>query len=414
MSPRQRRTPVGSNRRGILFAALCLAAGMGEAGTISGIVTGPDGAERLAGIEVAAWRTNRSAWYYTRTRTAANGTYSFNNLQTGTYRVEFNESDNPSYAHETFDSQPLLTAGSNIFVTADSVHSNINASLVSASKISGHVYGPDGKTGLAGLDVWAYRHDGILGWRRMGEFAETGPSGSYVLGGLAEGPYRIRVKDDVSGDHIAQVYVNAAEVASGTDIWLPASGTVSNIDATLGQAGKISGTMLTTNGLPVSNGTVYVYSWKGTYWGPADSSDCILDDNGQYLVGGLSSGTYRVEFHIRDEQILDEYYDDALEVEYGVDIPVVAVSTTRNINAVLDYPAWPPRIVRHTNSLVISHIYFTATNDAVCVLQRANSPTSRWIDVATNEYTFKGVNTAVSFLPMGTTGYWRIRSGPAP
>ena len=414
MGPNKDIGRIRSRLRFVLTAAVCVAAGASEAGTISGTVTGQDGATRLAGIQVTAWRTNRFSWYYTRTATASDGSYSFVDLQAGTYKVEFNEYDDPAYAHETFDNQPLLTAGSNIFVSASSIHSNVNASLAVASRISGHVYGPDGATGLGGLDVWAYRYDGGFGWRRMGEFAETGPSGSYSVGGLTEGPYRIRIKDDIAGDYVAQVYANATELDSGTDIWLPASGTASNVDVTLGQAGKISGTMLTTNGLPVSNGTVYVYSWTGAHWGPADSSDCILDDNGQYLVGGLSSGTYRVEFHIRNEHILDEYYDDALEVEYGDDVPVVAGSTASNVDAVLDSPAWPPRIVRQTNSRFLSQVYFTATNDAVCVLQGTDSPANKWIDVATNDATSKGVNSIVNYFPMGTTGYWRIRSASAP
>ena len=414
MGPNKDVGRIRSLLRFVLIAAVCVAAGASEAGTISGIVTGPDGATRLAGIQVVAWRTNLFMWFGTATNTEADGTYSFTGLEEGTYRVEFNEDRSPDFAHETYDDKKLLSEGSNLFVAADSVHANVNASLAVASGIAGHVYGPDGSTGVEGVWVWAYQRDVASRWRRIGEFSTTDASGAFRIGGLAAGPYRVRFNDHELGDYIAQVYSNAGELDSGTDVWLPASGTVSNIDATLGQAGKISGTMLTTNGLPVSNGTVYVYSWKGTYWGSEDSSDCILDDNGQYLVGGLSSGTYRVEFHIRNEHILDEYYDDALEVEYGDDVPVVAGSTASNVDAVLDSPAWPPRIVRQTNSRFLSQVYFTATNDAVCVLQGTDSPANKWIDVATNDATSKGVNSIVNYFPMGTTGYWRIRSASAP
>jgi hypothetical protein len=401
-------------RRSFVMMALCAVAGVTEAGSISGIVTGPGGTPVLPGIKVTAWRKGSFVWSGSGKTTSSSGAYTFTGLTAGTYRMEFTDDSNGVYAHETYDHSPLLSAGTDLIVTAGS-STNINVSLASASVIKGKAFGPDGSTGVSGISVWAYLHDGNLGWRCMGEYANSDSTGGYTIGGLAATTYRVKFQDSENGDYVLQVYANATDLDSGTDVDLPASTTVSNINLTLAQAGKISGRVWTTNGIPLSDGWADVLMWDGSRWTYATASGGSLNNEGRYTTGGLSSGVYRVQFHTQDEKMLNEVYDNALEPEYGANITVTAGNTVSNIDAVLDTPAWPPRIVRLAPAYSWYKVAFTATNRATCVLQTTASFTNDWNDVETNTYTLKGVNTfsvyPSVYSPLDIR-FWRIR-GPA-
>lgn len=399
-------------RRFLLILTICLAVNTGEAGTLAGIVTEPDGVTPVAGFKVTAWRTASFLWTGKITYTAANGRYAFTSLSAGTYRVEFSMNYDPSYAHETYDNSPLLSGGTDIEVTADSVNTNVNASLALASRIAGKVFGPDGFTGLSGISTWAYRHDGPFGWRRMGEFSDTGVGGAYSIGGLAEGPYRVQYEDGANGDYITQVYTNAGDLDEGIDIVLPVSATVSNINISLAQAGKISGHLYATGGVPLSDAYVAARYFDGFIW--QDAGDLgSPDGTGLYTVGGLSSGMYRVEFVCYSDDILDEVYDNELELERGRDVAVAAGSTVSNIDATLDMPAWPPRIVRLSSGDFGVEVAYTSTSGAACVLQETPTIGNGWSNVLTAGYTIKGVNI---LYPNVSTGkcFWRIESSAAP
>jgi hypothetical protein len=391
-----------------------MAGAFAEAGSISGTVRGPGGAG-LEDIGVTAWREGSFFWFGTQTRTAGSGAYSFPDLEDGTYRIEFMDDWNDAYAHETYDNSPYLSGGRDVNVTAGS-STNIDVTLAYARVISGRILAPDGVTGLSNISVWAYLDEHALGWERKGGFGNSDANGEYVIGGLAACPYRVKAMDDEIGDYVSRVYPNASDLASGADVDLSASTNASNINITLPQAGKISGRVLTTNGIPLVDGAVDVRVWDGTRWGNADSSDGFLDDDGRYTVGGLSSGVYRVEFRIWDNNdILDEFYDNALEVEYGKDVTVVAGTTVSNINAVLDTPSWPPLIIRLTSMFSGREITYTAKDGKTCILQAVTSLGDEWSDITTNATYGTGIHTFFEHVPPDEHEYyWRIKSPTVP
>ena len=99
------------------------------------------------------------------------------------------------------------------------------------SHISGTVTGPDGTTPLQGIQATAYRWSGS--WWDWVSSDDTDASGSYSIGELPAGTYRVEFQDWQNGDYITEVYDDAADLDSGTDIVVPAETTVTGIDASL-------------------------------------------------------------------------------------------------------------------------------------------------------------------------------------
>ncbi|MFO1521820.1 MAG: carboxypeptidase-like regulatory domain-containing protein [Kiritimatiellia bacterium] len=388
----------------LVFSGECV-----EAGGISGTVRDPGGTV-LEGIGVTAWRKGSILWTGTRTRTSVAGAYAFPNLAAGTYRVEFADDQDDNFAHETYDNSPRLSDGKDVPVTSGS-STNINATLEPARVISGKVLAPDGITGLGNISVWAYLDEGTLGWKQKGGFGTTDANGNYVIRGLAACPYRVKAMDMDVGDYLSKVYPAANDLAAGADIDLAAVTTVSGVNFTLSTAGKISGRVLTTNGTPVVDGNVDVRVWNGTGWDYADASDGFLDHDGRFTVGGLSSGVYRVEFQIwNNEDVLDEFYDNALEIESGRDVTVVEGSTVGNIDAVLDTPSWPPVIIRLSSKSSGKEIAYTEKAGQTYTLQTSSDLDEDWVDVETNPGFGTGVGTFWQYSTPGEPRrFWRIK-----
>ncbi len=323
-------------------------ASLETASKISGQVTGPGGITPLPDINVEAyqWNDTDSYWvYFESGYTDHEGNYTIGGLPAGTYRVRFQDWHNGDYVRETYDNAPDLHSGTDIVVPADTTVTGINASLETASKISGQVTGPGGVTPLPEIWVEAYR------WNPEGEYWEqfessyTHQTGNFTIGGLPAGTYRVRFRDWNNGFYTTEVYSNVLSLYSGTDIVLPADTTVTGIDASLGIASKISGQVTGPDGItPLPGIWAEIYQWdpSASAWEPLDFwADC--DQNGNYTIGGLPAGTYRVQFEDWENELYATVvYLNAPNINSGTDIVVPAETTVTGINVsmTLAQPAW--------------------------------------------------------------------------
>lgn len=102
------------------------------------------------------------------------------------------------------------------------------------SAIEGTVTGPDGVTPVYNIEVSANYFDGNSWVWAGGNF--TDENGHYIIGNLAANTYRLDYYD-YSGLYVYEIYNNAPDFASGTDVVVPAGTLVSGIDVSLASTG---------------------------------------------------------------------------------------------------------------------------------------------------------------------------------
>ncbi|MEI7899471.1 MAG: hypothetical protein WCK89_04410 [bacterium] len=299
--------------------------------TISGTVTGTNGVTALQGIWANAFKWNGSSWdNVNAVPTDEYGNYKVGSLPAGTYRVWFDAIFNSDYLSQWYDDAPDLESGTNIVVTGETT--GINASLRLASKIRGTVTGPGGTPPLAGIYVDAYTWNGST-WAYTRSGCTDG-EGDYTIGGLPAGTNRVQFYDG-NGDYLSEWYDDAPTLELGTNIFVLAAEITGGINASLALASKITGTVTGPTGTPPLPGiSANAYTWKGGYWGWVQGTQ--TDIYGNYTIGGLPAGTYRVQFDDgQNGEYRSQAYDNAKDVYSGTNIVVPAAETVHGINASL-------------------------------------------------------------------------------
>lgn len=385
---------------------------------ISGIVTGPDGFTPLAGIfAIAAYQVGEGPsayWnYLSFGTTGSDGAYTIRGLRNDSYRVEFVDNENGNYQTESYDDVPELDSAVDIVIAGNTTVTGINASLALGSKITGTVTGPDGTTPLSGISVFVYQFSSASNSWEINTGANTLPDGSYQVGSLSPGTYRLEFWD-YNRDYFGEYYDNSEDIDSATSITVAAASTVSGINASLRTASKITGTVTGPNGTsPLAGIEVRAYWFINTptpvpRWEIVSSTS--TGPSGCYQLGPLESGTYRIEFFDLNGGHIKEIYSDALNVNSATAVLVPAGTTVTGINASLVLPT-PPEIrgFRKTGPTSFE-LSFTGTPGSLYWLQESTSLTS-WRNVGTPITCQHGVNVR-SVSSSEPKIFWRVKVFP--
>ena len=283
----------------------------------------------LANIEVDLY--DSSGNQLNSTTTAADGSYSLGGLQTGTYRVGFQDSSGRAYVAQFFNGQATLAAATAVSVTAGTTTANVNAKLVAASNITGKVTNTAATPApLANIEVDLYDSGGNLLTS-----ASTAADGTYTFAGvyaLAAGTYRVGFQD-LSGTYLAQFYNGKASLATATAITVGAGATVANVNAKLTTGGVIKGKVTNSAATPVAlaNIEVDLYDSSGNQ---LNSTTTAAD--GSYSLGGLQTGTYRVGFQDSSGRAyVAQFFNGQATLAAATAVSVTAGTTTANVNAKL-------------------------------------------------------------------------------
>src|SRR5690606_25501362 len=114
-----------------------------------------------------------------------------------------------------------------------------------------------------------------------------------------------------SGIHAFEYYDDAGSLAAGTGVAVTAGETTPDINAQLGLAGQIAGTVTDdADGSPLQYVWVTAYRQNGRVWEPVPTPGVETGPDGTYVLGGLVTGTYRVEFFNGRAGYTTEYYDN--------------------------------------------------------------------------------------------------------
>jgi protocatechuate 3,4-dioxygenase beta subunit len=260
-------------------------------GSISGTVTDTAG-NPLAGVGVGLDGLGENA------TTDAAGHYTLTNLEPGIYPVWFQPPAGADYLHQNFggtpvpraagDSLPYPTSGyTPVEVDAGATTTGIDGELETGGVISGTVIDEAGRP-LAGISVnIATPASGpAFEWPVEAGAVKTEADGTYRIDRLAAGTYRV----SFSGDgYDGQLYGDTQDYDAATPVAVPASTTITGIDARMRISGEITGTVSGLQG-GLLGAIVTAYHLDGTVAGMTATS------TGAYTLANLPAGEYLVAF----------------------------------------------------------------------------------------------------------------------
>jgi len=224
---------------------------------------------------------------------------------------------------------------------------------VGTGSISGIVYESDGVTPVQNyVSVKAYDEYGnFAGFN----FISSGDNGQYTINGLSAGYYYVSTFSLV---YIDEYYNNAAGWREATLVPVTDGQQTDGINFLLNFGGAISGRVAGIDGIPLYDCQIEVYDEDKN-----EVSGGSADDNGFYVVGGLTSGTYKLEAdYYGENNYLGEWYDDTRNFETATVVNVTLPDTTKGIDFVLDYGgAIAGRVYKSTGEPVGAYDYCDIT-----------------------------------------------------
>jgi len=297
-------------------AVFALAAGVAQAatGSVEGKATNAHG-EGVDGIEVAAY--TESGVRAGSTTTAGGGKYQIAALAPGEYTIAFSD---PSHAYLEQTKQATVESGGSV---------EVNAELKRAGAIVGRVTSASTGAGLAGVSVYARQEEG-----EEGAFSTTSEAdGDYTLAELPPGRYDVEFQ---SGGYLEQSTVTVLR-----------EGEEKTVNVALSEGGRIAGrvTAVGTHA-PLAKIGISVSSTGGEYG--SSYGFATTNANGEYTVGGLAPGSYKVEFYwnysnaeVKEfehaprfiPKYITQYYSDQPSEATANPVAVATASTTSSINA---------------------------------------------------------------------------------
>ena len=195
-----------------------------------------------------------------------------------------------------------------------------------ASSISGTVTAPGG-AGIQGVEVCPSQPGGF-----EAPCAQTDPSGHYKTDPLGGGNYILRFSAERANLRYVSEFYDDKPYYWEADLFNLGPAEDKTLDAELAEGGSIGGTVTDeTTGLPIAGVSACAIDEEGV---PSRCAD--TDSNGEYLLNGLSSGSYYLDYRGRNRvNYLEERYKNPEGEGTGTAVEVTAPLTTSNINVKL-------------------------------------------------------------------------------
>jgi 5-hydroxyisourate hydrolase-like protein (transthyretin family) len=201
-----------------------------EAAGVTGTLTGPFGAA-LESMQVSIYESVADGWEYVdSTVTEADGSYELTGLRPGTYRVEFADQVG-NYLTEWWQDAAYVDEADDVVVDHGDT-AEVDARLGPGAHLSGTVTGPDGQ-GLEDVYVTAARlNGGTSAWEDWNS-TYTAADGSYDIGSLPGGSYRLTFDDQSGSDLDTEYWADVTEWDDATPILVEDEEQVGGRDARL-------------------------------------------------------------------------------------------------------------------------------------------------------------------------------------
>lgn len=196
-----------------------------------------------------------------------------------------------------------------------------------------------GGGGLSGINVTALAERAVQGttqWVAI-DSAKTGVDGSYNVGKLPDGNYRVRY-DDPSGRYATEYY-NDAFVPADADVVALDSGKFDMAEVVLGGAAQLTGVVTGSTGAGIEGAEVTAYVEQNGAWVPFTTLPTVA--GGRYDLGLLPGGTYKLGFHDPATGVTEYWNDKATLVDADV-LTVQNAGSSTGLNVQLATPLPDP------------------------------------------------------------------------
>ncbi len=305
-------------------------------GTISGVIRSADGSATLANVSVECRRPTDSGGAWFGATTDSEGKYTIGGLPYGDHVVRSPSggrwgSGDSNYFTEYYNNKSREEQAELVTVASDANPSNINFTLSAGGSISGKVIADASLDSIANLHVFA--EDYTTGEWLAG--TNTRADGTYTLGGLPAGVYRVRAapsNDDLP--YADEYYDNTSERNEARPVTVTAGQDTPGINFSLfslERGGSISGKVIadaSLDGIANLNVNATDYTTGEGMAGTQTRAD------GTYTLSGLPAGTYRVRA-MPSNNILpyaNEYYDNVYGYDEAQRVTVTTGHDTTGIN----------------------------------------------------------------------------------
>ena len=255
-------------------------------------------------------------------------------------------------------------------------------------------------TPLANICVTATANEGLS----APSSTQTASDGTYTITNLEQNTYLINFTDCSSSPSYAPQYYNGTvqgSYVSYNATWVSVSqgATTSSVDATMGLAGSISGTVTSTSSSPLAN--ICAFAW-GTHGENTQVPGTPTGANGTYVITGLAADTYIVFFKsCGPSSYGTEYYNTTPTGAPGyrgaTNVVVSAGATTTSINAQMSTAGSISGEVTDTMNSPLNGICVIATgaNGEVNTSTTGHDGTYTVSGLAADSYTVEFANQAI-------------------
>lgn len=266
---------------------------LSPAASISGKIILPGGASYNGQAMVEAGPDFTRNAFVSSALINADGSYEVGALPAGTYKLHF-RTFSAEWANMWHGGVAGASTSPWITVAAGQRLDGIQDSAVAAATISGSVAGgpvPGPVMSGPGMSISAVSQDGAVASSTVMETSQT----TYALKNLLPGSYKIQFNRTPGffSAYEAQLYKDLPEssgAANATPVAVAAGQTVSNINATVRTGGTLTGKLLGSNGSPLANARINVYTKNGSLV----TRFSYTAADGAFKVTGLSTGLYFV------------------------------------------------------------------------------------------------------------------------
>jgi protocatechuate 3,4-dioxygenase beta subunit len=304
-----------------LLAARTAVADTEALGSISGAVRDPVG-NPLDGVEVLLYGSASSAYFEQRTTTDNNGAYHFGLLPTGFYRLAFIAQTSNLPSPQYYQDAVNLADATTVAVAGAAV-TGVDMVMQAGGTVRGRLVNEAGAP-VDQITVYLQTYSGGASPSSV----STDANGAFVFTGVASGYYYLQFIDPL-GRYRSHYYQDATSSSDAIIFGVSAGSVVENLNSTLHPfvpppGASISGQVTDEAGVGVPGIQVRVVTRFDSLRGSATT-----DAQGNYTVGGLSAGTYRVGYQDPQGIYADSSYSN---IESGLGLELDEFEALTNIN----------------------------------------------------------------------------------